>query len=330
MKKLLIIASLIIFPSLVFAQTFDSNLYFGLQNNSDVEKLQEFLTDQGVYSGPITGNFFSLTLAAVKKFQTQNNISPAAGFVGPLTRTKVNDVLSIQLNASNQQAVVETGTVAPVTVQNPTTDSNQQLIQNLQNQILAFQQQLTQMQQQNQTAQNQQTQIQSQQTQIQNQQTQIQQNQQNQISSIQQQQVNQQTNTTQPQSTPTSVPQMAPVLNPAYTKEDFVIGISAVGVPSDAYIPKVHKEIDNLVSQFGYINGIARIKEKHPKWQYILNGNIITDKVTGDIFTNGWDWGLGYYANLVFNPGQIYDYKLYYYEDGREKSEYSGTFIVAQ
>ncbi len=148
--KILLLISLLFVPLLAYAQTFDSNLYFGLSNNSDVGKLQEFLTDQSVYSGPITGNFFSLTLAAVKKFQLQNNIAPAAGFFGPLTRAKVNEVLSVQLNASNQQAVIETGIATPTTTQSPTTDNNQQLTQNLQNQILALQQQLVQMQQQNQ------------------------------------------------------------------------------------------------------------------------------------------------------------------------------------
>lgn len=178
--KYLLVTVLLSTPLLVSAQTFENNLYFGLRNNLDVEKLQEFLTDQGVYSGPVTGNFFSLTLAAVKTFQAQNDIAPAAGFFGPLTRTKVNEVLSAQIDASNQQAITETGAVIQPTTQDSTTN-NWQLIQNIQNQILLLQQQLVQMQQQNQTTQSQQSQIiQNQQTQIQNQQVQIQ-NQQTQI-----------------------------------------------------------------------------------------------------------------------------------------------------
>ena len=116
--KILIVTFFLIIPLSVSAKTFDNNLYFGITNNSDVQMLQEFLTDQGVYSGPITGNFFSLTLAAVKKYQIQNNITPTAGFFGPITRTKANEILLVQLNASNQQSVAETGTVAPATIQN--------------------------------------------------------------------------------------------------------------------------------------------------------------------------------------------------------------------
>src|SRR3989344_7303819 len=201
--KCLLLIGLLSVPLLVSAKTFDSNLYFGITNNPDVQMLQEFLTDQGVYSGPITGNFFSLTLAAVKKYQSQNNITPTAGFFGPITRAKANEILSAQTQNSDAQAIAETGTTVPSVIQNSQTDNSNQLIQTLQTQILALQQQLIQMQQQNQTIQNQQTQIQSQQTQIQSQQTQIQQNQQSQISSIQQQ-TNQQTSTNQQTTTQTS------------------------------------------------------------------------------------------------------------------------------
>lgn len=84
---------LFLIPSFAFA-SFDRNLYYGLQKDSQVQELQEFLTDQNVYSGPITGNFFSLTLSAVKKFQTLNGISPISGYFGPLTREKANSLIS--------------------------------------------------------------------------------------------------------------------------------------------------------------------------------------------------------------------------------------------
>lgn len=64
---------------------FNNNLYFGLMNNADVHALQARL---GVI--PATGNFGPLTLAAVIKYQKDNNISPAIGFVGPITRAKLN------------------------------------------------------------------------------------------------------------------------------------------------------------------------------------------------------------------------------------------------
>ena len=64
-------------------------------NNNDVKCLQEFLKNQGgdIYpEGFVTGNFGNLTKLAVIKFQEKNTIS-ATGFVGPLTRTKINQIL---------------------------------------------------------------------------------------------------------------------------------------------------------------------------------------------------------------------------------------------
>jgi len=56
---------------------------------ADVSELQKRLTAEGVYSGPITGYYGSLTEAAVKKYQTQRNIDQL-GNVGPATRAALN------------------------------------------------------------------------------------------------------------------------------------------------------------------------------------------------------------------------------------------------
>lgn len=69
---------------------FDRDLYFGLGEDSDVKKLQEFLTSIGLYKGPITGNFFEQTRDAVKKFQRKNGIKDT-GYVGKITRRLIND-----------------------------------------------------------------------------------------------------------------------------------------------------------------------------------------------------------------------------------------------
>lgn len=91
------------------AEQFNRDLSFGFQQDSDITKLQEFLSDKGLYSGPITGNFFSLTLKAVKAFQVREGIMPAAGYFGPKTRARANELLGAQVQASNQQAAAETG-----------------------------------------------------------------------------------------------------------------------------------------------------------------------------------------------------------------------------
>ncbi|MDO8600383.1 MAG: peptidoglycan-binding protein [bacterium] len=76
-----------------FSYIFNYNLYYGLMNNSDVRALQNVLSLQRIYTGPITGNFLKLTLRAVKDFQITYGIS-ATGFVGPLTRKKLNEFSS--------------------------------------------------------------------------------------------------------------------------------------------------------------------------------------------------------------------------------------------
>ncbi len=55
----------------------------------EVTKLQEMLTKKGYYNGPVTGTFGDLTMEAVKKFQSENGISPV-GYVGPSTRSALN------------------------------------------------------------------------------------------------------------------------------------------------------------------------------------------------------------------------------------------------
>jgi len=70
------------------AYNFTSSLSVG-SSGADVSALQQFLTSEGFYTGPITGYFGPLTEAAVKAFQSKNNIDPT-GNVGPLTIAVLN------------------------------------------------------------------------------------------------------------------------------------------------------------------------------------------------------------------------------------------------
>lgn len=72
------------------AETFTTDLYYGLQSNAEVSKLQELLASEGFYKGPVNGNFFSLTRKALKAFQAKEGIMPNSGYFGPLTRARVN------------------------------------------------------------------------------------------------------------------------------------------------------------------------------------------------------------------------------------------------
>ena len=81
-----------------------SNLYFGMVNNNEVRCLQQILKNEGqaVYrEGYVTGNFYSLTYAAVIRFQEKyaseilapTGLRKGTGYVGPATRKKINELL---------------------------------------------------------------------------------------------------------------------------------------------------------------------------------------------------------------------------------------------
>jgi len=87
-----IVLLLVLVPFMAGASIFQRDLFWGIANDEDVRTLQKFLHNQGVYSGPVTGNFFSLTRGAVKKFQERESIAPALGYFGPQTRGRANEL----------------------------------------------------------------------------------------------------------------------------------------------------------------------------------------------------------------------------------------------
>jgi len=88
----------------ISCQKFEENLFYGLRNDARVRCLQEFLKNQGseIYpEGLVTGNFLTLTKAAVIRFQekyaeeilTPLELERGTGFVGEMTRAKINQML---------------------------------------------------------------------------------------------------------------------------------------------------------------------------------------------------------------------------------------------
>ena len=82
----------------------ERDLYYGLINDPQTRCLQEFLRSQGpeIYpEGLVTGNFLNLTKQAVIRFQEKYKdeilkplgLEKGTGFVGPLTRNKINQLL---------------------------------------------------------------------------------------------------------------------------------------------------------------------------------------------------------------------------------------------
>jgi hypothetical protein len=145
--------------SMAHAQVFTDNLYYGIHDKSQVSQLQEFLSSQGLYSGPITGNFYFLTLGAVKAFQAQQGIIPAAGYFGPVTMAAANKIADVVVGASNSQAISETGTSTPMVQGSSTT---QLQLEALLQEVALLQQQLSAQQNSTQVIQNLQTQVQQQ------------------------------------------------------------------------------------------------------------------------------------------------------------------------
>ncbi|MFH1401617.1 MAG: hypothetical protein ABIG40_01510 [Parcubacteria group bacterium] len=85
-------------------EKFEKDLYFSMTNSQDVRCLQAFLKSQGaaIYpEGLVTGNFFSLTQAAVIRFQEKYaseiliplGLQRGTGFMGSATRQKINNLL---------------------------------------------------------------------------------------------------------------------------------------------------------------------------------------------------------------------------------------------
>lgn len=86
---------LLFLPWFVQAQVFTRDLFFGLRSDSDVVRLQDFLRSHGYFDYPIsTGNFFTATTQAVKKFQQANGIAPLGGYFGPRSRAAANQLIA--------------------------------------------------------------------------------------------------------------------------------------------------------------------------------------------------------------------------------------------
>ncbi len=74
----------------LLCQSFSQDLYYGMTNSQEVRCLQQFLNSKMVYpENLITGNYFSLTVSAVKRYQALKGIIQT-GYFGPLTRAAAN------------------------------------------------------------------------------------------------------------------------------------------------------------------------------------------------------------------------------------------------
>ena len=78
--------------------------------NKDVESLQKVLNLEEVYPENIVSGYFgNLTKKAVIAFQNKYGIAPASGYVGPLTRIKLNELYGGKAPALPQTTPPVTG-----------------------------------------------------------------------------------------------------------------------------------------------------------------------------------------------------------------------------
>lgn len=111
MKKTIgfLVAVLVLVPMVSFA-SFDVSLKYGSRGEA-VSELQDFLNDQGTYTGKIDGKFGLGTLKAVKAWQRANNLT-VDGYFGRMSRAKANDTLAQILSDSNATELAETGIIS--------------------------------------------------------------------------------------------------------------------------------------------------------------------------------------------------------------------------
>ncbi len=104
MKKLLIvlagILSLFAAHSAHAAELFNSELKYGMVKNIEVRHLQQFLTNESLYTAPVTGNFYTITQRAVKNFQKREQLLET-GIFDDATRQRANEILNQQDVLSN-------------------------------------------------------------------------------------------------------------------------------------------------------------------------------------------------------------------------------------
>ena len=77
-------------PNLTFASTFTHNLSYETVG-TDVSQLQQFLKDEGLYSGSVDAIFDTSTKYALITFQKQEGIT-ANGYFGTITRADANKI----------------------------------------------------------------------------------------------------------------------------------------------------------------------------------------------------------------------------------------------
>jgi peptidoglycan hydrolase-like protein with peptidoglycan-binding domain len=73
---------------------FNKTLSYG-SSGTAVANVQQFLADEGFYSGRDTGIFDQATVAAVIAFQQRENLTPASGIFGQAEQGRANTIIAV-------------------------------------------------------------------------------------------------------------------------------------------------------------------------------------------------------------------------------------------
>ncbi len=111
MKKTILLFTILTTLSVTSADI-TSNLKYS-QSSNQVKELQEFLISKGFLTSNSSGFFGSLTLKAVKAYQASVNL-PTSGFVGLMTRTKINESLKVASSISVASSTPTVATSTPI------------------------------------------------------------------------------------------------------------------------------------------------------------------------------------------------------------------------
>ncbi len=116
---------------------FNNNLGFADSTTGDIPYLHMALQDEGISYSPDGTNIYSTgTIQAVKQFQAKYNIGSRTGFVGPLTRSELNNLYGCGSSIPTNSIPIactpswQTGTWGTCTSNQqtrPVTDSNKAL-----------------------------------------------------------------------------------------------------------------------------------------------------------------------------------------------------------
>ena len=87
-------------------ELFQKDLKYGTTNNSEVKKLQQYLKDKNYYSGPISGNYYSLTRTALMKLQKSYGLKQTGKF-DSVTRNRLNKTLALMIEVEDRTKELE-------------------------------------------------------------------------------------------------------------------------------------------------------------------------------------------------------------------------------